>query len=105
VEVHTLRRRGRFISVMGENMLLIDPLPVDTAFTHGRVFLSLLVLGLTGSVPAHRGYWLKAVLPWIWWFCRTTWSSTHAWCETCTAGASHTFRFECETAPAWSARW
>ena len=45
-------------------MLLIDPLPVDTAFTHGRVFLSLLVLGLTGSVPAHRGYWLKAVLPW-----------------------------------------
>jgi hypothetical protein len=25
---------------------------------------SLLVLGLTGSVPAHRGYGLKAVLPW-----------------------------------------
>jgi hypothetical protein len=29
----------------------------------------------------------------------------HAWCATCTAGASPTFRFECETAPAWWARW
>ena len=29
----------------------------------------------------------------------------HACCATCTAGASPTLRFECETAPVWWVRW
>ena len=34
-----------------------------------------------------------------------SWSRTHAWCTIWTAKASPTFRYECETGPAWWARW